>query len=339
MRRPLLLCLFALGLLSAALYRLATIPIAAGADNAPLRIDVTLVTVPVVVTDRNGRLLHGLQREDFLLKDQGIPQEIRNLWHDVDLPLTVGLIVDISSSQMGLLTSHREVVAQFLNQVIGPQDQAFLVTVNDQARLLVDLTRSTDELQHGLAQIETKPMPGAPFGDPCRGRAEKSHNPESCIGTPIWDSVFHTARTKLRREPGRKALIVLTDGIDSSGSVHGLQDAIEAAQAAGTPVYAIRYRSSAYLALNPVIALTLPFDHGLDHLAVDTGGTLFPNPKGRIADIFSQIEAELRSQYVLAYTPNPRGDDGRFHKVEIHTRSKDQIVRAPKGYRTSTTVH
>lgn len=333
-RRKLVFCLAAGGSLlfeASRLFRTATVAVAGAADT-PLRIDVTLVTLPVTVTDTNGRLIHDLRREDFQIHDQGVSQEVNALWREVDLPLTVALLVDVSSSQMGLLTNHRNVVAQFLTQVIGPQDQAFIAIVNDQPRLLVDLTASPDELRRGVVQLEAKAPGGELFGEPCRGRPTKSHNPESCIGTPIWDTVFHSARGKLRPLPGRKAIILITDGIDSSASQHGLQDAIEAAQAASSPVYAIRYRSAAYLAQNPVIALTLPFDHGLDKLALETGGRLFANPRNHLAEIFTQIENELRSQYILAFAPHPPSDGRSFHKVEVRTKAKGFIVRAPKGY-------
>lgn len=328
MRRS-LLCLAALLVIS---LRLAVAPGVSGADTAPLRVDVTLVTLPLLVTDQNGQLQTNLHRDDFVVRDQGVEQQVKYLWREVDLPLTLGLIIDISSSQMGLLRSHRDVMAQFLAQVVGPEDRAFVVTVNEQARLLADITNSQANLRGAIAQLEMKPTPGALFGEPCRGMSAKHRNPESCLGTPIWDTVLHAARNKLRAESGRKALILITDGIDSGGSQHGLHDAIEAAQAANAPVYAIRFRSSAYLALNPIIATTLAFDHGLDKLALDTGGRLYANPKNHLAETFSQIEEELRSQYIIGYFPEPPSSDSVFHKVQIRTRNKNLIVRAAKGY-------
>lgn len=309
------------------------------AIKADFRIDTTLVTMPVTVTDRNGRLIPNLTREDFLVKEQGVPQDVRYVWQDVDLPLTIGLIVDISSSQMGLLDHHRDLLAQFLTQVLGPQDRAFLVSVNEQARLAVDLTDNPDALRAGVAGLDPKNMQGKLFGDPCHGTWQSGHhprNPDSCVGTPIWDAVHHTARNYLRRESGRKAIVLITDGIDDNGSEHGLTDAIESAQAAGAAVYAIQYRSLPYLAMNPMVMMGLPFNHGMEKLALETGGRFYPNPKNQLAATFSEIEAELRSQYVVAYAPNlPPAPEGRLHKVEIRTKDAKLIVRSPKGYRVT----
>jgi VWFA-related protein len=290
-----------------------------------IRVNVEVVTVACSVTDRNGAPVPNLTKDDFVLNEDGVPQSIKYLWQEVDLPLTVGLIVDVSGSQMGLVSRHRQTVADFLARVLGPRDRAFLVTVGPRVMLLTDLTGEVADLRAGVERIDMRQRSGAPLGDPCRRRRLRS-----CGGTVLWNGVFYAARLKMRPLEGRKALIVLSDGLDT-GSDHNLTAAIEAAQGADTLVYTIKHVSKAAVAMSPTMALLTAFNRSLRKLAEETGGRAFPAPRDGPAEIFSQIEDELRSLYVLGFTPAAPSREG-FHKIEVQTRQPGLKVRARKGY-------
>ena len=293
-----------------------------------IRVDVDLVTVPCSVIDRNGALVSGLTRHDFLITDNGAPQQIKQLWRDIDLPLTVGLIVDVSGSQMGLVEKHKQTIAEFLTRVLGDRDRAFLITVGPDVRLLTDLTNSIDELRRGVDAIDSRQRAGEQLGEPCR--AHGRHRWRGCGGTALWNGVWASARLKMKTVQGRKALVIVSDGMDT-GSTHSLVEAIEAAQGADTVVYAIKYISP-MAALSPATALIAMLGRGMKRLAEETGGEQFPAPSGGPGDIFTKIEQELRSQYVLAFSPSAGGHDGKYHRLTIKLKRPELKARARKGY-------
>src|SRR5262249_27731596 len=154
------------------------------------------------------------------------------------------------------------------------------------------------------------------LGEPCRGSQRKlkliKRRGVPCGGTALWQGVYWAARLKMKSTEGRKALIILSDGFDT-GSDHGLEDAIEAAQSAETPVYTIKFVSAIAAPLLPVVALR----HGMDKLSDETGGTAYGILHGDIAKVFDQIEQDLRNLYVLGYTPTNTARDGKFRKIEV----------------------
>lgn len=287
---------------------------------ATIHVDVNAVTVAVSVSDRNGTPVKNLRREDFTILDNGQPRAIKSFWQETDLPLTIGPIADVSSSQDGVIDKHRETITGFLAQVMGPQDRAFLVTVsNKKVKLVTDLTASIDQLRASVDGIGRKPSVGAPFGEACR-----THG----CGTPLWDGVYSAARLKMKPIGGRKALIVLSDGADI-GSIHSLTDAIEAAQSADSLVYTIRYIGWMARA-NPL--LRSQGSKGMRRLATETGATAFSEPQGDPSSVFTTIEDELRHLYVLGFTPPEEARDGKFHNLEIKVSKLDGTIRTSKGY-------
>jgi VWFA-related protein len=298
-----------------------------GQRQADIRVDVDLVTAACSVTDRGGAPVKNLHPEDFILLDNGVPQTIKNFWQESDLPLTVALVADVSGSQSTFIKNHRAAVAQFLEQVVGPQDRAMLVEVAQQAWLVSDLTNSTDKLQAAVATIGTRDAKnGTLMGGPCRGE----HFPHGCGGTALWHGLYYTARLGLRPVTGRKAIVVLSDGMDT-GSDIGLTDVIEMAQSAEAAVYSLKYASPLrYLSLTAT--LTQALSRGLEKLSRETGGVTFPNPGSKTGEVFAQIESELRNMYVLGFTPPEGARDGKFHKLEVKAVRKDLVVRTRAGY-------
>ena len=270
--------------------------------------------------------MRNLTLADFTLIENGQPRQIRNLWQESDLPLTVALIADISGSQAGFVKSHRDAIGQFLKQVIGPRDRAMIVEVARQSWLISDLTGSHTELDSAVQKIGAREgKQSRMLGPPCRN----TRFPRTCGGTALWHGLYYTA-TALKRVTGRKAIVVLSDGMDT-GSDISLTDLIEAAQSAGAVVYSIKYASPArYVSIVATVAQAM--SRGLERLDRETGGVTFPNPGKKTAEVFSRIESDLRDMYVLGFTPSEDARDGTFHKLEVKTVRSDVVVRSRAGY-------
>ncbi len=295
--------------------------------SAQIRVDVGLVTVTCEVTDRTGAPAKNLRLEDFELRDNGREQKIDSLWQEQDLPLTIGLLVDVSGSQSAFVKEHRRAVTQFLSQILGPKDRAFLVTIGPEAKLVADLTGSIDELRRAADSIDPFQLHGTVFGESC----VQTIPVRGCGGTALWNGAYASARQKMRWVQGRKALIVISDGFDT-GSPHTLSDSIDALQESGTVVYAIKYVDPDVSPANAGISKRKSAERGLERLTDETGGYTFPDPGDKLADVFAAIEQNLRNQYVLGFTPPVDARDGRFHKLEVKMRPRGLTVRARIGY-------
>lgn len=307
---------------------LILIGLASAQQRSDIRVDVDLVAVPCSVTDRGGAPVKGLKREDFELRENGQPREIAGFWQEADLPLTIALVADVSGSQARFIQSHREAVAQFFKQVMSPADRAMVVEVAQQSWLLSDLTGSADALSAAVERIGAREGKQSPLlGPPCRNAGF----PHSCGGTALWHGVYYAAK-QLRPVAGRKAIIILSDGMDT-GSDISLTDLIEMAQSAGLVVYSIKYANPMrFISLAATIAQAV--SHGLDRLSRETGGLAFPNPGRKLSEVFSEIESDLRNMYVLGFTPPADARDGTFHKLEVKTLRPDLTVRSRTGYWT-----
>jgi VWFA-related protein len=295
-------------------------------DRPDIRVDVDLVIISCEVNNPNGTPAADLKAEDFRVLDSGQPREIQNFWRESDLPLTVALVADVSGSQAGYIRSHREAIAQFLKQVIGPRDHAMVVEVADKAWLISGLTNSAADLRGaveriGAAEGKQSLLPGPA----CRNKSL----PHSCGGTALWHGLYYTA-AELRPVTGRKAIVVLSDGMDT-GSDISLNELIEATQSAGTVVYSIKYASPLrFLSIGGAIAQAV--SHGLGRLSRETGGLLFPNPGRNTAEVFSRIEADLRNMYVVGFAPPADARDGKFHTLTVTTTRPGLVVRSRTGY-------
>ena len=291
-----------------------------------LHVDVDLVTVACSVTDSAGAPARNLKREDFDLRDNGQSRQIGYFWRESDLPLTVALVADVSGSQAGFVKSHRDAIGQFLKQVIGPRDRAMIVQVAQQARLISELTGSLGDLNAAVERIGTPEGKQSPMlGPPCRNE----RFPHSCGGTVLWHALYYTAAA-LKPVTGRKAIIVLSDGMDTGSDIK-LNDLVEAAQSAETVVYPIKYASPMrFVSITATIAQAV--SRGLERLSRETGGMIFPDPGRKTSEVFSQIESDLRNMYVLGFTPPADAQDRRFHKLDVKIIGQDLVVRARAGY-------
>lgn len=290
------------------------------------REDVNLVRVPCTVRDSNGAAAHDLRSDEFVVLDDGVPQQVKYIWQESDLPLTVGLIADCSCSQSSFLSQQRQTLMQFVSRILSPQDRAFLVSVAEQQKLVTDLTSSVESLRAGTEGLGIEEA--AVLGEPCSGENPtvwSRHSPP-CGGKTLWNGVFFAAKLKLRPQAGRKAMLLLTDGWDT-GSDRGVTDAIEACQGADTVVFSIRYNPYKF----SLPALTRG-QHDLQRIARETGGLAFEGESDKLPAIFDRIEADLRSQYVLGYTPSAAQNPGSYHKIKVKVTRPGLAVRARQGY-------
>jgi VWFA-related protein len=199
---------------------------------------------------------------------------------------------------------------------------------------VTDFTNSIDELSRGIDRIKRLGGKSDPIiGEPCRGTHHRTAllrrrlKASPCGGTALWQGVYSAAHFKMKNIEGRKALIILSDGIDT-GSDRTLEDAIEAAESAGTPVYTIKYASLVAFGLLPVVALK----QGMNKLSDETGGTAYGLMHGDIRKVFDNIENDLRNLYVLGYVSTNTAHNGTFRKIEVTTSMNGMEIRARKGY-------
>lgn len=211
---------------------------------ATIAIDARLVNLPVVVRDKKGALLQNLNKDSFSLEVDGHPQTIRYFDRDSNLPLTLGLLVDTSRSVSGVLDDERTAGSAFLEEMLtSAADRAFVIQFARQTELLQDLTSSRPKLQAALKELATEaPAAGSSASDPDDANTSgPSPRRARGGGTTLYDAVFLASDELLRKQKGRKALVLLTDGEDR-GSKENLAGAIEAAQRSDSIVYAIYFK-------------------------------------------------------------------------------------------------
>jgi VWFA-related protein len=294
--------------------------VASSSQNGPaFRSDVELVAIPCTVVDAHGVAVGDLTRDEFRVYDNGVRRTVENLWRDTDLPLTLGVIIDGSESQQEQRAEHRQTALELLEQILRPGDRAFVISVDEDVRLWVDLTATTAELRKQMAEYR-----GDLFGQPCQKRqgSVSGFRPTSvCGSSPLWNAIYDAARLKLRPLTGNKALLILTDGFDS-GSSHTLNEAMDEVHRADATAYAIQYQSG----------FGGRFAPGLYRLVGETGGTCFRAPGGEYGPIVSRIETDLRRRYVLGFRPERLSFGKVRHDVRVEVTRPDLSVRARKTY-------
>jgi VWFA-related protein len=263
------------------------------------------VNVLFIATDRHGKFVRNLNQADFSIFDDHKPvQSILNFRRETDLPIEMGLLVDVSGSVQGRFGFEKEAATGFLQHIIRPgYDRAFVVGFNKESRLTQDFTDKVSLLSAGVQRLSN----GG--------------------GTALYDAIYTACKEKLLREhsehPIRKALVILSDGEDNQSQYTRAQ-AIEMAQRAEVLIYAISTDDS---------GLILRGDKVLEDLASATGGrAFFPYKMKDITHSFAAIEDELRSQYDVSYKPTDFDADGRYRSIEITAVKKDLQVRARRGY-------
>ena len=294
------------------------------AQDDTIKVDVDLVNVLCTVHGKNNALIGGLEKGDFHLFEDGKEQEIKYFTRETDLPLTIGLLVDVSGSEERMIEPERRAASAFFRSVLRPKDLAFLISFGKDSELLQDSTSSPKLLEDGLKQLRLN----VPVGGLHPGPVPTAQNQ---AGTVLWDAVYLAANERLRNEAGRKVIVVITDGVDE-GSRKTREQAIHEAQLADAVVYSIYSVDPGFYGGG------LTFGGGggegeLRKMSDETGGRVFKmDRKNTLDDIFKQIQEEMRSQYAIAYTPTNPKKDGTYRKLDFKMSNKDYKVQARKGY-------
>ena len=309
-------------------------------------VDVKVVNVFATVRDKRGQIVRDLTANDFILDEDGQTQSIKYFSRQSDLPLVLGLLVDISGSQRSLIETERHASRQFLHQVLREdKDQAFLIHFDREVELLQDLTSSRQLLEKALEALDSAPPRDPPRpGQGGRGRGGVRG------GTSLYDAILLAGDELMRKQTGRKALILLTDGVDM-GSKVPIDEAIDSAQRADTFLYSIRfYDPQANGGFAPRRGGgrrggmgRFPFQRGgmnrldgkkiLQRLSEETGGGYFEvSAKHPLDAIYAQIEEELRSQYSIGYTSSKPATGVEFRKIKLAVKKKGLVVQTREGY-------
>jgi len=276
--------------------------------------EVKVVNVLATVTDKKGQILRDLSQEDFLLYEDKRPQTVRYFSRESDLPLTLGLMVDTSMSQERVLDAERGASFRFLEVVLRPQDKVFLMQFDFRIFVRQPLTNSLKKLDDALAFVET----------PSRSQLRL----QSGGGTLLFDAVVTAEQDVMSKQQGRKALILLTDGVDT-GSDSTVAEAADAAQRADTLIYSILFSDAGAYGLMGSPDGRRP----LTRMAQETGGSFFEvSKKQSIDQIFGVIQEELRSQYNLGYVSDQPVTISGFRRIELTTKRKGLVVQARDRY-------
>jgi len=313
---------------------------------------VDVVNVFATVRDHEGKLVRDLTKDDFTLDEDGRAQVIRYFSQESNIPLTLGLLVDTSMSQRRVLGEERTASYRFLDQVLREdKDHAFLIHFDHEVELLQDITSSRRKLETALGQLELPDRPGqgsGRWGAGGGGGRNGGGGGHRGGGTLLYDSVLLASDELMKKQTGRKALILLTDGVDN-GSKSFLSKAVESAQRADTLVYSIlfadqdAYNGGGWGGGRGMGRRGGGYPRGgderpdgkkvLERISRQTGGSFFEVSKKQPIDkVYDQIQEELRNQYSLGYSPVKSDAGAGYRHIHIAIRRPDLTVQTRDGY-------
>jgi len=289
-----------------------------------LKVRVNVVQLFFNVKDKKGALIPSQTKDDFEVFEDGKPQTIKYFTAESNLPLTLGILIDSSGSQMRVLEMEKEVGGAFLNQILRDKDEAFVIDFDVNVDLLQDFTNDVRRLKAALNKVRINTGGGGGSLPGLGGGPIPTSNPR---GTLLYDAVYLAAHDQLAHEVGRKAMILLTDGEDQ-GSQLRIKDAIEAAQKSDSICYVLLIADRGFYG-----GFGYSGDSEMKKLASETGGRVIEvgNKIDKLKEGFDQIAKELRSQYNLGYTPTNSTQDGTFRKIEIRSKQSYKI-QTRSGY-------
>ena len=288
-------------------------------QESTLKVRVNVVNVYAVVRDHK-RLVPDLAKDDFEVAENDVPQEVKYFSKQTDTPLTLVLAVDTSPSQQRVLPAEQEASKQFASQVLRPKDAFAVLHFDVEVELLQDFT---SELKYLTKAIDVTQINGGGAG-PLPGTF-----PGAGGATHLYDAVYLASHDMLRNEVGRKVIILVTDGEDE-GSRETLNASLEAAQRADVIIYSILLVDRAFYGR---MSLGYGGEGALNKLSGETGGRVIRanNPRNT-AEAFQEIAAELRTQYLLGYTPTNRNADGTFRHIKVRVKQGHYEIQARRGY-------
>lgn len=281
-------------------------------DPDVIKVDSDVVNVLFTAQDKNRRLLTSLSQGDVKLFENGEVQEIVAFSRQVDLPLSLAILIDVSASQERTLPEEKAAAISFLETVIRPsKDEVCVVSFTGEATLEQGMTNNMIRLRRAVSSVRFNPPSGYIGGGVMTGTPPISGDNQAVQGsTAIWDAIWVTSDEILGPAPERtrRAIILLSDGVNTFGKKK-LDDAVQAALKSEAVIYSIGIGDNFYSGV----------DKGsLNKISERTGGrAYFPRDEGELRDAFRQIQDEMRSQYLIAYEPTNQNRDGSYRKIEI----------------------
>jgi VWFA-related protein len=284
--------------------------------SQPLQIRTSVVNVFVTVRDHHNEIITGLNKSDFKVFEDGVEQKVAYFDKEMNLPLTLALLMDTSGSMSNTLLEEQDAASRFVHEVIRKRDEALVMSFDLDVNLLADFTEDPNVLESAIRQTRIN------AAGPVITAGTVPQN--GVIGTDLYDAIYLACHDELSSQAGRKAIIVLTDAEDN-GSKETLDDAIEAAQKADTVIHVI-------LIIDP--SATTGVGPGVAHeMAEETGGRVIRvHNDESLEKAFDTISEELRSQYVLGYYPTDTKRDGTYRKIKVEVDQPGDKILARKGY-------
>jgi Ca-activated chloride channel homolog len=287
-------------------------------DNEVLKIDTEVVNVLFTAQDKNRRLLIDLKKEDIKLLEDGQMQEITAFGRQVDLPLSLAILIDTSASQERTLPEEKSAAKSFIESVVRPaKDEVSVISFTGEATLEQGMTNNVGRLQRAVDRVQFVPPSGYVGGGVVVGTPPISGGNQTVQGsTAIWDAIWVTSDEILGPAPEktRRAIILLTDGVNTYGRKK-LEDAVQAAIKSEAVIYSIGIGDNFYDGVD---------EGALRKISERTGGrAFFPRDESELRKAFTQIQIEMRSQYLIAYEPSNQKRDGSFRKIEIQLQNTE----------------
>jgi len=292
-------------------------PATAPAQGGIIKTQVNLVNIFATVRDKNKRLVTDLKQDDFKLSEDSQDQKIAFFSKEVNLPITLALLLDTSGSEQYMLGAIQDAGSAFLTRVLRKGDEALVMSFDSDVDLLCDFTDDRAQLSRGIRRARINIPQGGYIGN----------NPgpigsQQVTGTALYDAIYLASGEKLNTEAGRKAIVIVTDAQDEGSKVR-IDEAIEAAQRTDTVVHLLLVYDPHYGANTSAAK----------KIADETGGrVIVANSEKKLMEAFDEISEELRSQYTLGYYPTNSQRDGKFRKIRVEMANKDLKVLARKGY-------
>ena len=297
----------------------ATPPPTPNPEDEEIKIDTEVVNVLFTAQDKDRRLLLGLKKEDIQILEDGKPQPVQAFSRQVDLPMSLAILIDTSISQQRTLPEEKLAAISFVESFIRPtKDEVAVISFTGESTLEQGMTNNLQRLRRAIDRVQFVPPAGyigggvmAPGTPPISGQGTRIQG-----STAIWDSVWVTSEEVLGPAPERtrRAIILLSDGYNTSGTKK-LDEAVLAAQKAEAVIYSIGIGDNFYDGVD---------EGALKKISERTGGrAFFPRDEMELRKAFKQIEEEMRSQYLIAYEPQNQALDGSYRKIEIQVVSPE----------------
>ena len=318
-RLPALCCAFVFAP-AAVLFPQSASPGADSPQGPTLKVSVNVVNVYAVVREKK-RLVPDLSRDDFEVTEDEVSQQIRYFSRQTDTPLTLVLAVDTSPSQQRVLGGEQQAAKQFASEVLRPKDEFAVIHFDLEVELLQDFTSEVQYLTRAIDSTEINGGGGGPL-------PTTFPNSRPCC-THLYDAVYLASAQMLKNEAGRKVIILVTDGQDE-GSSETLDRSLEAAQKADVIIYSILLVDrGAYGGTG----FGYSGESALSKLSGETGGRVIRADNARnTGEAFQEIANELRTQYLLGYTPSNNRNDGTFRRIRVRVKQGHYEVQARRGY-------